>query len=166
MTAKLVRIGIIFLMVISILSISHTPVLASTTSISAVPSVSSVSPGGTFDVMINVSSDVETRGMACELHWDATKVQCNSVSDGTFYQSFAQAHNASVSISPSDPPHYDNTAGKFPSGTDTADVIYTAGIAMIGGDYDNQSLGTLLVERVPAASLFCTWLLKLEPAAP
>lgn len=146
MQVKLVRFGAVIICLVSILIFSH-PVMATSSgaTISAVPSVQTVSPGSNFDlhIVINVGPSVQTRSMECTLTWDPTKVQCNSVTDGTFYQSFATANNGSVVVMPHDPPSYDNTNGTFPTVVSGSNPPTSAGIAMIGGNYADQMSGTL-----------------------
>jgi len=113
MAAKLVRTGIVLLMLIGVTCVFYTPVLASSTNISAIPSITTVSPGGTFDLGITVNSDVASFGMQFILKWDPAKVQCNSVAVGDYYSAYAQSHGGSVYLSP-DNRNADNTTGRFP----------------------------------------------------
>jgi len=102
--------------------------------VSAVPSVSTVSPGGNFDVSIAVTTDAPTRSCQVELNWDPTKVTCNSVDSGTFYTSFAQQNNMSSDLMPSTL-SADNTIGKFPPGVDVQGTTqYAETVFLIGGN--------------------------------
>lgn len=101
--------------------------------VSALPSVATVSPGANFDVVIQIQTDVPSRGFQCILNWDPTKIQVNSVEEGDFYQGFAKTNSISQFISPQ-PLDFDNSLGKFPAGLDpTGAVIHYAGIALLGG---------------------------------
>lgn len=111
-----------------------TTAVAANATVSAVTSASTVSPGGNFDVTINVSTDIPTRGLQLELTWDPTKVECNSVDQGTFYTSFAQQNNATVTLMPSTLAA-DNQIGKFPPGNDVQGTIqYNQAIFLMGGN--------------------------------
>ena len=87
-------------------------------SVSAVPSVSSVQAGGTFDVNIVVNTSSPTRGLQFVLNWDPTKVQCVSTEPGNYLSGFAAANNGDVFYLPSNPSP-DNSAGRFPKDTNT-----------------------------------------------
>jgi hypothetical protein len=87
-------------------------------SVSAMPSVSTVQAGGSFDVSIVVNTSSPTRGLQFVLTWDATKVQCNSVTQGNYFTDFATANNGSMFYLPSNPSP-DNSAGRFPQNTNT-----------------------------------------------
>lgn len=112
---------------------TSTVAVAANASVSAVPSLTTVSPGSSFDVTIQVTTAVPTRGMQCELTWDPTKVSCSSVSEGTFYSSFAQQNNLNDELMPSTL-SADNTIGKFPPGNDVQGTIqYSQGVFLAGG---------------------------------
>lgn len=87
-------------------------------SVSLVPSVSSVQAGGTFDVNIVVNTTSPTRGLQFVLNWDSAKVQCVSVEPGNYLSDFAEVNNGDVFYLPSNP-SFDNTAGRFPKDTNT-----------------------------------------------
>jgi Cohesin domain len=87
-------------------------------SVSAVPSVSSVLAGGTFDVSIVVNTNSPTRGLQFVLNWDPTKVQCVSTEPGNYLSDFAAANNGDVFYLPSSP-SFDNASGRFPKDTNT-----------------------------------------------
>ena len=106
---------------------------AANASVSVVPSVSTVAPGGNFDVSIQVTTDAPTRGLQCALTWDPTKVECNSVEQGSFFTSFAQQNNLSVQLMPSSL-SADNKIGKFPPGNDVQGTIqYNQAVFLMGG---------------------------------
>jgi hypothetical protein len=100
--------------------------------VSAVPSLSTVSPGSNFDVSIEVTTSAPTRSCQVELNWDPTKVTCNSVDQGTFFTSFAQQNNVTASLMPSTL-SVDNTIGKFPPGNDIQGTIQYAETAFLMG---------------------------------
>jgi hypothetical protein len=115
-------------------------VAAANAAVSVTPSVSTVAAGGTFDVVININTGMPTRQFQCELNWDPAKVQCNSVDEGSFYQSFVQANGFNEYLTPN-PLTFDNTLGKFPAGTDLPGIhVYPVGIAMMGGYAADGSL--------------------------
>ena len=87
-------------------------------SVSAVPTVSSVQAGGTFDVNIVVNTSSPTRGLQFVLNWDPTKVQCVSTEPGNYLSDFGAANNGDVFYLPSSPSP-DNSAGRFPKDTNT-----------------------------------------------
>jgi len=128
MVAKLVRIAIITLVIFAMFVIVRSPVLADSVSVSANPSVQTVAPGATFDVAINVTTSTQSRGIQFAIAWDPTKVTCNSVSEGAFFQDFEQQNGLSEIIMPSSP-SINNTTGTFPS------TGYVS-ISLLGG-YDN-----------------------------
>jgi hypothetical protein len=114
--------------------------LAAASSVSSVPSLASVAPGGNFDVSIRISTDTPTRGMQFILNWDTSKVTCNSADKGTFYSNFAQANSGSLFWSP-DPPQIDNSAGKFPKNTSVTGIV-PAAVAVTGAlNADNSPKG-------------------------
>ena len=121
------------MIVISLCIIPGNTVLAATSSVSAVPSVSSINPGGNFDLSIKVSSDVETSGMMFAVSWDPQKAECTSVTKGGFYKDPAAANGWSVYMVPGSPAA-DNTNGRFPTGQDTA-----LNIALTGNMKDDGS---------------------------
>lgn len=109
-------------------------------SVSVTPSVQTVAAGGTFDVVISINTSVPTRQFQCELNWDPTKVQCDSVEEGSFYQSFVQANGFNEYLTPN-PLTFDNTIGKFPGGIDLPGIrVFPVGIAMLGGYAADGSL--------------------------
>lgn len=102
--------------------------------VSVVPSVSTVSPGGNFDVSIEVTTNAPSRSCQVILNWDPTKVTCNSVDSGTFYTSFAQQNNMTADLMPSTLA-VDNTIGKFPPGADVQGTTqYAETVFLLGGN--------------------------------
>lgn len=82
-------------------------------SISVVPSVSTIKPGGEFDISIRVQNDQPTRGGQFSIRWDPNKVQCVSTEEGSYFRDFVQSHNGDMFLIPSSPA-FDNTNGIFP----------------------------------------------------
>ena len=112
---------------------TSTMAVAANASVSAAPSLTTVSPGSSFDVTIQVKTAIPTRGMQLELTWDPTKVSCNSVDEGTFYSGFAQQNNLMDELMPGSL-SADNTIGKFPPGNDVQGTIqYNQGVFLAGG---------------------------------
>jgi hypothetical protein len=93
---------------------SATSPVTSGASISLIPSVSTVKAGETFDLSVEVTTDTPSRGMQFAITWDPTKVQCTSTETGTYFQSFATAHNGDIYIVPSATAVADNSNGRFP----------------------------------------------------
>ena len=86
---------------------NFTPVLPSVT---VSPSNQSVDNGASFTVYVAIDTPAAIRGWQTDIEFDASKVQCNSVTMGDFLLSFAEEHEGSTS------PMYgvrDNTAGKI-----------------------------------------------------
>ena len=106
---------------------------AADANVSVIPSVSTIAPGGNFDISIQVTTDAPTRGLQCALTWDPTKVKCNSVEQGSFFTSFAQQNNLSVQLMPSSL-SADNQIGKFPPGKDVQGTTqYNQAVFVMGG---------------------------------
>jgi hypothetical protein len=102
--------------------------------VSAIPSIPTVNKGGNFDLSIQVSTSVPTRGFQCALTWDPTKVTCNSVEQGTFFTSFAQQNNITAQLMPGSLA-VDNKIGKFPPGTDIQGTFeHNQAVFLIGGN--------------------------------
>ena len=118
--------------------IARTPVFAAGASVSANPSMQTVAPGANFDVDIDVSTSVPTRAIQFALTWDSTKVQCNSVEEGTFYSGFETQYNSQHGTSigefamPSLPISSYTTAGKFPSSGDFS-------LTLTGQDFNSST---------------------------
>ena len=64
-----------------VMEIPQTTVQATGCSISSQPSVSTVVPGGNFDVDINVSTHAPIRSISFAPSWDPAKVACDSVEE-------------------------------------------------------------------------------------
>jgi hypothetical protein len=68
------------------------PTIQSNTLISVNFSKGQVNPGDTFDVTVNISTDVETKGAQFQLEFDPNKVEVSGAEAGTFYSDFAKAY--------------------------------------------------------------------------
>ncbi len=85
------------------------------------PATQTVSPGESFDVKVLVNTDsVISRGANLGFVFDSTKLQCRSISEGSFYSSWAQSHDCQTLIYPD--PGITNKAGQ----------VSLFGIAIIG----------------------------------
>jgi len=112
---------------------TSTVAVAANASVSALPSLTTVSPGSSFDVTLQVQTAIPTRGMQLELTWDPNKVSCSSVDEGTFYSGFANQNNLIDELMPSSL-SADNAIGKFPPGNDVQGTIkYNKGVFLAGG---------------------------------
>lgn len=78
-------------LLISTLLFSVTPVFAAGNRMYVQPAAQTVDPGESFTVEIYVETDVMTRGAACDIQFDPALVQVDSISEGTFYSSWAAA---------------------------------------------------------------------------
>ena len=139
MISKLVRVGVVFLVILGIVGIPHATIMADTVaiSVSALPSANTVHPGDNFDVHISITTNAQTRGFSFILNWDSSKVQCNSVDEGGFFKDFAAAHTGiSRMVIPT--PTFDNTVGRLPAGTTVND---NQGILLMGGTGVSSSPG-------------------------
>jgi len=118
MKTKLIGIGLVLIAVATLIIGNPLPAQASVCSVSALPSLSTVTPGTTFDVSIVINTDSPARGFQFAVTWDPSKVQCNSVTKGTYFDAFAAANNGDVFYLPANA-LADNTAGRFPKNTNT-----------------------------------------------
>jgi len=115
---------------------TSTSINGTNASISAVPSVPTVKAGERFDVSIMVKNDQPARGVQFAIRWDPAKVECISAEQGSYFLSFAEAHNGSLFILPSDTPAIDNNNGKFPKdGSSPTNIM----IAMTGAQGPNST---------------------------
>lgn len=139
MKNKLIGIGLVLISLAAMVIINPSEVRAAVCSVSTVPSVASVSAGGTFDIDVVVNTDSPTRGLQFVVSWDPTLVQCTGVVAGTFYSSFASANSGDVFYLPSNNT-YDNTAGRFPKNTASQTQSPTAqNIAITGASGPNST---------------------------
>jgi hypothetical protein len=102
------------ILLVLIIAITLTPSLASATTtctLSLSASSQTVAPGGTFDITLSVNLSAASRSGQCGLNWDPVKLQCTSISTGTFYSSWASTHSATAMILPSNPIPIDNDTG-------------------------------------------------------
>ena len=112
---------------------SKPAVVTGTSSISLVPSATSVKPGQNFDLTVRVQSSQATRGMHFDVKWDSSKVLCNSAESGNYYSAFASQNQGDVFLLPAKPV-IDNDSGRFPSGS-TKMMISLTGARTEGGDF-------------------------------
>jgi hypothetical protein len=118
MKTKSIGIGLVLITITALIISNTLPAQAAVCSVSASPSLSTISPGSAFDVNIIINTDSPTRGFQFAVTWDPTKVQCNSVTKGTYFDAFAAANNGDVFYLPANAAA-DNTAGRFPKNTNT-----------------------------------------------
>jgi hypothetical protein len=90
-------------------TVGHPIPLEDTVLRAALPS-NSVAPGGTFDVIINISTLPPTRGAQFGLEFDPAILRCESVSTGPFYNDWAVNHGGIVFMIPA--PLCDNVQGE------------------------------------------------------
>jgi hypothetical protein len=93
------KLKIISAVVIIIIITSFTwasQVLAFSTSISTSPAVLEVASESTFTINILIDTAVAIRGWQLDVFFDATKLQCASVTRGGFLQEWADNHDASA----------------------------------------------------------------------
>ena len=96
----------------------------------------SVDAGDAFTVTLVITSDVPTRGAQLDLLFDPTVVRLNSVAQGSFYSSWAQANGSGSTAY--FPPAINNTAG-----TATALAIAILGGTTGAGPTGQGALATL-----------------------
>ncbi|MDD5093571.1 MAG: hypothetical protein PHV74_04220 [Dehalococcoidia bacterium] len=85
------------------------------------PAAQTVSPGESFDIVVTLNTDTPSRGGQCSLNFNAALVQCNGVTEGSFYHSWVQSHGGSAVVFPQ--PVIHNDAGR----------VTDVGIAIMGG---------------------------------
>jgi len=103
------------------------------------PSSSTVAPGSTFTLTVQVDTIPASRAAQFSLSFDPAVLECVSVSEGTFYGDWASLHEGSTFVLPE--PECDNVNGKVtmmgitilssepggPTGTgDVANIVFTA----------------------------------------
>ena len=72
------------------------PVFADTANLSISPASQTAPLGSFFDITVDISVDEESRSAQLSMNWDPALVQLNSVTEGTFYSSWASGHGAST----------------------------------------------------------------------
>jgi hypothetical protein len=106
------------------------PTLASNTSIIVIPSSTTVNPGDSFDIAIEMTSDVPTWGIQLQVAYDPKLIEIVSTEEGGFYQEWASQNGAESITLPSPAP--DNQKG----------VISTFAIVVMGATPGEGPMGT------------------------
>ncbi len=145
-------IALILLVLLVMLFMPPSMSLASSSSVSAVPSTSEVFPGDNFDVSIRVSTDVPTQGVQFGLSWDPDKIQCNGAEEGGFYRDFAQSHPGMGETILPDNPEWDNNSGKFPLGFSFIGIVLMGGLDKTGNIPCPAGVGDVYVFHMSAKS--------------
>jgi hypothetical protein len=101
-----------------------------------------IKPGVTFDIALKVDTTVTTNGMNFEAAFDKTILECQSITQGTFFSDWVNSHtNYNPTLVETPAPACDNANGKITLG----------GIGMIGIDIPNgqgpSGSGTIYVLR-------------------
>ena len=108
------------------------------TSMSISPSTQTVDPGESFDVNIVVDTTGLTRIAQCDLSFDPSMVQVDSVTEGTYYSDWASAHGGQTYFMAGT---IDNSAG----------TIAMSGVSILGGDAGGQTgSGTFITIHMTA----------------
>lgn len=68
------------------------PVAAATVNVHVSPSSQAVNNGAPFSVNIDITTDTASRGWQLNVSFDASKMTCGSVNEGSFLSSYATAH--------------------------------------------------------------------------
>ena len=102
--------GILFFSVIGALFADAGPASAAVTGMSISPAVQTVSPRANFDIVVALNTSVPSRGGQCALSFNPTLMQCNSVTEGSFYKGWAQANSSSTIVFPQ--PTINNSTGQ------------------------------------------------------
>jgi hypothetical protein len=99
-----------------------------------------LSPGAIFDLAVSIDTgDVASRGSNLGLRFDADKLKCIGVDEGTFYSNWAHSHNCSTLIFPD--PGLNNSTGE----------VTSFGIAIVGQTEGGPAgSGTLCVFHLEA----------------
>ena len=121
MKTKLIRAGMVILVILASVFMFAMPVFASPTCTLSLSTVNqTVNAGDSFDIMLNINiSGGTTRTANCSLNYDPVKLQCTGVDLGAFYKDWAQqnsANGASVMILPTSPVPVDNVNGNIQPG--------------------------------------------------
>jgi hypothetical protein len=88
--------------------IPASPVFAAGVNMYVSPPSQTVDPGDPFNVVIMIDTDTMTRGAQCSISFDPSLAQVTSVTEGTFYSSWASSHGGGTFWQP---PTVDNVAG-------------------------------------------------------
>lgn len=109
---KIKRKGLISLLLgvvlISAMLIPAVPVFADTVSMYVSPATQTVDPGESFIVQIYINSDVVNRCAQADVQFDPTLIHVNSVTEGTYYSSWASSHGGGTQYQA---PTINNTTG-------------------------------------------------------
>jgi hypothetical protein len=84
------------------------PVLAAGVNMYISPTTQTVDPGDSFNVVVMIDTDTQTRGAQCDVSFDPSLVHVGSVTEGTFYSSWASSNGGGTYWQP---PTVDNVAG-------------------------------------------------------
>ena len=98
------------------------PVMAVSGSVSISPAAQTVRPGDSFDIVVTLNTDIASRGGQCRLNFNSVLVQCDSVTEGSFYKNWTVSNSGSTIVFPQ--PEIHNDTGK----------VTDIGIAIMGGD--------------------------------
>lgn len=105
----------------------NVPTVAANARMSVEPAILLVGAAGeTFKIDITIVSDKPTRGAQVEIKYNPQIMSCQSVTEGTFYKSWATSNGGGTILYPE--PIFDNNAGKM----SVASVIITG--AVVGGN--------------------------------
>ncbi len=96
------------ILLVSAMLVQGAPVFAADLNMYVDPVSQTVSPGASFSVQIRVSTDIASRSAQCDVQFDPSLIQVNSVTEGTFYSGWASAHGGATYWQP---PTIDNAAG-------------------------------------------------------
>ena len=96
MKTKLIRAGMVILVILASVFMFAMPVFASPTCTMSLSTVNqTVNAGDSFDIMLNINiSGGTTRTANCSLNYDPVKLQCTGVDLGAFYKDWAQQNSA------------------------------------------------------------------------
>lgn len=117
------------------------PMKQSNTQITLAVDNPAVKAGDTFDLNVMFSSDTPSRAAQCALTFNPNLVEVTGVSEGDFYQKWAQANGATTLLVPDPAP--DNAQGRVP----------TVGVSLVGQPGSGPTgSGKLLVYHVKVKS--------------
>jgi hypothetical protein len=88
--------GMLLLSVIAALCANAGLASADVSGMSISPASQTVSPGANFEIIVTITTNVPSRGAQCALSFDPALMQCNSVTEGSFYKNWAQANSSST----------------------------------------------------------------------
>ncbi len=126
--------------IISSMAVPAGSVAAAGTNLSLTPQNQTVDAGNTFSVVVAVDTDTASRGFQAGLQFDASKLQCDSVSlTDTFYAPWATA-NGAMALPVGLPAVIDNTAG----------TVSIVGVTLMGGTGGPVGSGNLITYNFTA----------------